>query len=232
MKSFSIVVAAALTFGASGSASADPGLGSRLGKDHDADHRAYSDADAARQAAAFVSCMVAKHESSARTMLDSTDEASSERAAKAMLREDRCNQIGFENGMSDTTSFTYPADVLRGMVAERLIGNSFDRAAMLPAMPLERIYARQWFAMTGRDAVVDAMAVCLTENAPTDVVGLLRTGAYSAQEMAAVQVLGPTMGKCLQVGYKLHANRQTLRAAIAEALYHRLNAPVAAAAGK
>ena len=38
------------------------------------------------------------------------------------------------------------------------------------------------------------------------------------------------MGKCLRAGTKLQVNRQSLRAALAEALFQRLNAPAAPAA--
>jgi hypothetical protein len=47
------------------------------------------------------------------------------------------------------------------------------------------------------------------------------------EEGQAFAALSPDMGKCLRAGTKLQANRQSLRAALAEALFQRLNAPAA-----
>ena len=233
MKSISILMSAALIAGMSTNASAEPALGSRLGSNLESHNQVYSPAEADRKARAMVSCGLAKHAVSAQSLLDAADKRTADKATRALLSEENCNMLGEARAMSDTTQFTYPTDVLRGMIAEQMVSNRLEQARVLPRLPIERTYSRPWFAMTGREAVVDAMAVCLSENDPANVVGLLRTQAYSPAEMAAVQALGPTLGQCLQVGYKLRANRQTLRAAVAEGLYHRLMTPAAVApAGK
>ena len=229
MRSVSIVVAAVLGIGAAGSASADPVSGSRLGPD--VDRQYHSKKSSEQQARVFVSCMVVSHTASARTLLNTTDKAAMEKASSALGDVERCDKLD-ENETASVGAFQYPIDIIRGMIAEIFLAPNLDQAAKLPNMPVERGYSRTWFALSGRDAAVDSMAVCLAENAPGGVAALLRTEAYTPSEMAAVQALGPNMGKCLQVGVKLKANRQALRAAIAEGLYHRLNGPVPAVAGK
>jgi hypothetical protein len=69
------------------------------------------------------------------------------------------------------------------------------------------------------------MATCVSENAPQETVMLIKSEAYTAAEMAAIQALAPTLGACLRVGIKVDANRQTLRAALADALYQRVANP-------
>lgn len=231
----SISMALMMACGMSSAAYADPPLGSRLGQDHSEDSRSYSTSDAGRSTRAIMSCAVAKFPMQGRALLAATDTASAQSAAEKLLRREECNMLGIASSTSDQIQFQIPFDVMRGMAAEELLNSRLDEAASLPRLPVEKSYSRTWFAITGRDSSVDAMAVCLAESNPAGDVVLLRTNAYSPAEMAAVQAIGPSLGQCLQAGYKLHANRQTLRAAIAEGLYHRLMdppVPVPAPAGK
>lgn len=231
----SISMALMMLCGLPSAAYADPPLGSRLGSDHSQDTRSYSTADAGRSTHAIMSCAVAKFPMQGRALLSATDIKIAKDAAERLLRREECNMLGISSSTSDSVQFAIPLDVMRGMAAEELLNSHLDEAAILPRLAVEKSYSRPWFAVTGRDSSVDAMAVCLAEINPADDVALLRTGPYSPAEMSAVQALGPSLGQCLQVGYKLKANRQTLRAAIAEGLYHRLMdpvAPVPAAAGK
>lgn len=231
MKRVASMVAMASAILSPAAAIADPALGSRLGPDLDRQY--HSEKASEKQARVLVTCMVASHIASARALLSATDKRTKEKASDA-LDVDRCDKLD-TNETASVGGFQYPADILRGMIAETFLAGSLDRAAKLPNLPVKRAYSRSWFALSGRNSAVDSMAVCLAENAPNGVSALLRTEAYSPIEMAAVKALGPTMGKCLQLGVNLHANRQTLRAAIAEGLYHRMMdpvAPVPAAAGK
>jgi hypothetical protein len=75
--------------------------------------------------------------------------------------------------------------------------------------------------MTQRDPIVDEMATCTADVNPMGTLALLQTEAYSDAEMAAVQTLAPDIGRCLRAGATLKANRQAMRAALAEALYQR-----------
>ena len=232
MKSISMALSAALIAGMTTAATADPRLGSRLGPDLDRQYHSKASAD--QQARIFVSCMLKSHPALARTMLDATDKKVLEKTSNSLAEVDSCDKLNTDE-TADVGGFAYPLDILRGMVAEQLIATRLDQAANFQRLPVARAYARPWFAMTGRDQAVDAMAVCLADSNPAGDVVLLRAGAYSPAEMAAVQAIGPSLGQCLQAGYKLHANRQTLRAAIAEGLYHRLMdppVPVSAPTGK
>ena len=228
----SISMALMMACGMSSAAYADPRLGSRLGPDLDRQY--HSKASAEQQARIFVGCMVAHHRLNAAALLQATDKVAVAKINEAFGDETECEKLD-DNETASVGAFQYPMDIFRGMVAETLLAPVLDQAASLPKLPVEKAYSRLWFAMSGRNPAVDSMAVCLAENAPSGVAGLLRTGSYTPAEMTALQALGPSLGQCLQANVKLQANRQTLRAAIAEGLYHRLMdppAPVPAPAGK
>ncbi|WP_395623042.1 hypothetical protein [Sphingomonas daechungensis] len=121
-----------------------------------------------------------------------------------------------------------PPDIMRGMIAEAALGRTRDEAAALQPLPLQQIYTRNWFAVTGRHVSVDEMGACVADTNPAGVLALSRTEPMSAEENTAFGALMDNFGKCLRAGVKLQASRQALRAALAEALYQRLNAPTPA----
>jgi len=110
------------------------------------------------------------------------------------------------------------------MLAEAALEKTSADEALQPLAP-QPSYEREWFMLTGRDRVVDEMAVCVADQTPAGVRALLATKPEGPEELAAVQALSATLGPCLPTGATLKANRQSLRAALAEALYHRA-APV------
>lgn len=100
--------------------------------------------------------------------------------------------------------------------------------AALPSLPLRQgFYKRPWFAGTARNAVVDEMGACVADTAPPGISNLLRTSAYTPQEKSAFATLTPVMASCLSAGAKLIGNTQSLRAAMADALYQRVINPAA-----
>ncbi|MFD2499116.1 hypothetical protein ACFSTI_10125 [Rhizorhabdus histidinilytica] len=119
--------------------------------------------------------------------------------------------------------------MLRGMMAEAVLEKTTKDEALQP-LPAATggAYQRDWFAITGRDRTVDEMAVCTAEQNPAGIRDLLATRPESAEELAAVKAVGATLGPCLPQGATLKANRQSLRAALAEALFHRSTEPVVA----
>jgi hypothetical protein len=94
-------------------------------------------------------------------------------------------------------------------------------------LTLQKIYQRPWFAVTGRHLSVDEMGACIADVNPAGIGALIRTVPTTPGEGQAFAALSPDMGRCLRAGTKLQANRQSLRAALAEALFQRLNAPTA-----
>ena len=98
--------------------------------------------------------------------------------------------------------------------------------------PIEPIYDRDWFAMTGRASVLDEMAVCMVSVDPAPVMELFKTQYDSDDQAAAIGALAPLMGQCLVAGVKLEANALSLRTALGEAMYHRVfDPPVEAGSG-
>ena len=129
------------------------------------------------------------------------------------------------NEMIETRRAMVPDDLLRGMLAEAQIRRLKPAMVGLDARKLQPTYARPWFAATKRNIAVDEMATCIAETNPSGVAALIGTEVMSAAEGAAFGALSANFGPCLRVGAKLQANRQSLRAALAEALFHRLYDP-------
>ena len=129
------------------------------------------------------------------------------------------------NDLTDARRASIPEDILRGMLAEADIHRLHPAIASLQPMVLQPAYSRPWFAVTTRHVFVDEMATCIADTNPAGVASLLSTEPYSPQEGAAIGSLSANFGSCLRAGAKLEANRQSLRAAIAEALFQRLYAP-------
>jgi len=117
-------------------------------------------------------------------------------------------------------------DLMRGVLAEAAVAERPEAATLpaLPPPPEKADYVRDWFALSGRDPTVDEMAVCVAEQNPMGIRALIATKAETPEEKAAVQSIAPSLGPCLPQGATLKANRESLRAALADAFYHRLTA--------
>jgi hypothetical protein len=228
MRKLGIALAAvAVTAIASATPAAAQRLGSRLQKDQIADGRKYSEDLAAQTAQSLVVCLVARHGKQAEEMLLTGDEKISDKGYRALMRQagNTCPMLGDASPVSSSVGFSFPKDVFRGLVAERLLMSKLDTLGAMPVLPVQMAYSRPWFALSGRDVTVNEMAVCLAESDPAGTAALFRTKPYTPQEMTAIGNLGPAMQKCLRVGVKLKANRQTLRAALAEGAFNRLALP-------
>jgi len=114
--------------------------------------------------------------------------------------------------------------ITRFLAAFKRDGNGVQA---LQPLPIQQIYQRNWFAVTGRHVTVDEMGACIADTNPAGVLALARSVPTSKEESAAFTALGPNLGACLRAGTKLQASRQALRAALSEALYQRLHAPFA-----
>lgn len=149
-------------------------------------------------------------------------------AMDRMMGEVRCFGDDASNDLVYVRSAQIPRDILRGMLAETALGRDDARVAALQPLPLQQIYQRNWFAVTGRHVSVDEMAACIADTNPAGIISLSRTVPFSKEESAAFSGLNGNLGTCLRAGTKLQASRQALRAALADALYQRLNAPTPA----
>ncbi|MEO6432939.1 MAG: hypothetical protein ABIO29_03040 [Sphingomicrobium sp.] len=226
---FKALIAMIATLAAAATANAEPKLGSRLSSDHVRDTRAYPEELAAKTAHSLVVCLLAHDVKGATTLLTTGDKVAADKAYRSLLRwsVNNCNMLGDASPLSDQVGFAIPKDIFRGLVAERLVAKQLAALAAMPPLPVQMTYSRPWFPVSNREPVVNEMAVCLAETDPTGTAALFRTTAYSTQEVTAIQNLGPAMQKCLRVGVKLRANRQTLRAALAEGAFNRLIDPAA-----
>jgi hypothetical protein len=146
-------------------------------------------------------------------------------AMDRLMGEVRCFGDDASNDLVYMRSVQMPRDILRGMLAETALDRADDRVAALQPLPLQQIYQRNWFAATGRHVSIDEMGACIADTNPAGIMTLVRTVPTSAEESAAFSALGGNLGTCLRAGTKLQASRQSLRAALADALYQRLNRP-------
>lgn len=209
-------------------AQTDPPIGSRLGqRDENAILRG-SETRSVLTAHAFARCIIMKRRSAAAKFLNAASDAERRATDNVLSRDLGCASLDRETG-GDFQRVSFPTDIYRGMLAEALIRNDTAFEA-LPALERQPSYARVWYAFTGRPGAVDEMATCVAETAPTEVRAVLAAEPESAGERIAMRGVAPALGPCLRVGATLTSNRQSLRAALAEAYYHRLYAPAEPAA--
>jgi hypothetical protein len=200
----------------------EPPIGTRLGKrvkgDPIADER-----KAALAAHEMARCMVNKREGTVRDLLAATSDEQAKKVSNRLMGEMQCfNAMLAVNDLVEGRSVTFPPDVLRGMLAEYLVKKDAARVGLLPRLqPLQQIYVRPWYPATARDPIVDEMATCVAEVNPIGTLAMLGSQPYSGAEGTAMGALAVDFGRCLRAGAKLRANRQGLRAALAEALYQR-----------
>lgn len=181
--------------------------------------------DSALGAQEMARCLANKQTGTARAFLSTLDEAESKRLDKMMDGEHECFSMTEGNDLVEGRMVMFPHDIFRGMLAEWMIKNDQHTYAVLPALPRQLTYSRPWYALSGRDSSVDEMATCVSEVAPTETLALFNTDPYGDAEGAAFGALGPHLGACLRAGVKLTGNRQSLRAALADALYQRVANP-------
>jgi hypothetical protein len=219
-----LILFAAMALGLAGAAAPDPPLGSRLGNRERSNGEA-AEAKSALKGHAAAKCIVNKRGRIAEHMLSSTDPATVKKTYSELWAGDLTCYSGFEDndaGFVESRVINAPFDVMRGMLAEELVKRKAAQVAQLPLLqPLHQIYVRPWYSVTNRDPIVDEMATCVAEVNPVGTLALFQTDPYSDGEMATIGTLSSDFGRCLRAGAKLTANRQSLRAALAEALYQR-----------
>ena len=220
-----ILAAAAATLFAS-SALADPPTGSRLGR-HTISGPALSDKDVALGAKEMAACLYRQFKPIAVGALLASTEEASDRALDRLTREVECHTTPVANDMVEARYVAFPSEILRGMLAESALATEPTKIAALTALPLQPKYERSWFVTTGRNVAVDEMGACISDTNPAGVAALLATRPASDSENAAFAALTDNLVKCLRIGTRLQANRQSLRAALADALFQRIHRPVA-----
>jgi len=168
----------------------------------------------------YVACAVKRDEAVMQTMLDAWEEGAYRAAAQTFSEDARCMGDDAVATTVVVSTFNQDRGKLRGMVAEALIKRS-STARRLAPMPKAATYSAAWFPMTSRVTAIDEMAACVAAIDPAGVQKLIATQPSSAAQKQAFVALTPSLGTCLAKGYQLDTKPPALRAALAEALYHR-----------
>lgn len=171
---------------------------------------------------AYARCVSEKRGATVHRLLDSEDPNEVGQLIPALTREVQCNIAGPDPASG--WSLNAPFALQRGMYAEALLGKMRHPLALEPLVRVNEYHSR-WAAVSGRDAVVDEMAICVAATNPSGVEALLATETDSPKELTAFGTLAQSFGPCLAANVQLNANRVAIRAALAEALYHRATAP-------
>lgn len=203
----------------------EPETGSRLVKRKDV-AIPHSQREAAQAAQRLAGCIYLKQGSAVRAVLDTRDSAEAVKRLGQLDNRGTCLNLNMVADGSIAQRASMPVDIYRGALAEAVLLK--DRIAdSLTANEREPSYKADWFAATTRHPAVDEMALCIAETNPAAVRALISTPAQSDEESRAFSSVAPLLGPCLTVGANLNANKQAIRAALAEALYQRAVAPAA-----
>lgn len=181
-------------------------------------------------------CAAALKRPNVRRIIDAPTLEAREAARKTITSMNNCNASYLFGNEAEYLSYSIDQVVHDGMYAEAVLME--DRVAReLAALPMQRDYTRGWFAVSGRNPVLNETAVCLADIAPAKVFALFKTRIASPEEMAATRAMAGELGQCIPAGIELKLEPRTLRSALGEAMYHRVydpaptSAPAAAAAG-
>jgi len=225
-----VLVAVALGMAAVPAFAQDSETGTRLAppKARDVGSVALNGKDQAVGAKRMAECIYNRKGVLARQALQAQSAEAANAAISKMMGEVTCFGDDASNDLVGMRVALIPPDIFRGMLAEAAFKRDGNGVQALQPLPIQQIYQRNWFAVTGRHVTVDEMGACIADTNPAGVLALARSVPTSKEESAAFTALGPNLGACLRAGTKLQASRQALRAALSEALYQRLNAPTPA----
>ncbi|WP_374530117.1 hypothetical protein [Novosphingobium sp.] len=170
----------------------------------------------------YFSCAASRRHDQMVELLSATNEDDYSQAVKALTDVDRCASENDVEAAAPMLGAMGPKRAfVRGVVAEELIKTAPKR--QLKALPVSpKVSLRPWFWTTGRVRAVDEMAVCVAESNPAGIEAVLATKPGSRAQNTALQALSPSLGACLAKGFELNTGPTGLRAALAEAYYHRL----------
>ena len=208
--------------------SAEPPIGSRLGE-RTAGSIERGNIESLRMIREWAGCAYVKRPNSVRGLLGAREATTISKNFDNLSRELGCSMGTPITANSDQRVFQASGYIMRGLLAEAVLSET-HAAKNLPPLPIQQVYTRDWFGLTGRNIEVDIMSACAAETNPAAINALLGTIPGTPEEGAAISAIAPSLGPCLRAGAKLNANRQSLRAALAEALYQRAYAPAAPAA--
>jgi hypothetical protein len=218
-----------IAFGANSNAIyADPDTNSKL--ERRTEKRSLTKQDQAiKTSYRMATCLYSKRSLNVINHLKSFDSKEQHEAELALGRQIECDNFQGSSSLVGQQFISTSPSVLRGMLAEAVLsdkGYLKKNAQPLQTLPLEEGYNRDWFVLTQRASDIDAMAICVAETNSGAVMQLLRTEPVTPEEKIATQNVISLLGPCLRQGMTLNANRLSIRAALAEAYFHRVYSPV------
>jgi hypothetical protein len=193
---------------------------------------ALSRQDQAQGAKRMAQCLFDRKGDISRAALLATSKQAADADLNRLGGELTCFGVVLSNDLVEGRDAFIPPDILRGMLAEAALDKSRKQVAALQPLPLQKAYQRPWFVITGRPSSVDEMGACVADTNPAGVSALISTKPATPEEAAAFGNITDNLGKCLTAGTQLHATPEALRAALAEALFQRVNAPAAVPAAE
>jgi len=174
----------------------------------------------------YAACVIKLRPGEARELLQASTLNAAAEPYRVLIDDNRCIERVFGERPFSPQDDGLSQNMLRGNLAEQMLLKQLTKVATLQALPLqEKHYIRPWFAATARHPAVDEMAACMADTDPADITALIKSESGSADESAAYAAMSPGLTKCLAAGTRLDGSRQALRAALADALYQRLNNP-------
>lgn len=179
----------------------------------------------------YVSCLTESRPAQVRQLLQASSAAAASLSYHALAEDSRCFSRVFPSGEYRPEDVAFSQDLLRGRLAERALLARTGGLGLQPLALQQKRYLRSWFVTTGRNPAVDEMGACMADTDPAAIAELIKTDPDGTEETAALGALTPSLTRCLTAGTRLDAGRQALRAALADALYQRLNNPSLSLAG-
>jgi len=204
----------------------EPPLGTRIPR-WDGGPRA-SDRDAARVLRDFGRCVVRTQPGSATLLLRTLPESQEERGAIRTL-------VGRPTSCLSAARMMLNSVLFRGSIAEGfLVRAGLDSLPLLPPAPVEefasystRLSAADVDGVDQQDRAIILggwLAACVAREQPQLVVPVLKAAPLSREEQAALRAAEGAFSTCLPSGQVLRVDRFSIRALLAEALYHRVRA--------
>jgi hypothetical protein len=178
----------------------------------------------------YAACLMERRAGDVGQLMRTSDIGIAQRIHRGLADDSACFARTFGDQPYDPRQVAMSMDMLRGRIAEQALLSKPDQIEALQALPLQqKRYLRPWFAATGRNPSVDEMAACMSDTDPAGIVELIQTPSASSAESSQIAAMAPSLTKCLSAGTRLEADCPALRAALADALYQRVNNPMLSA---
>ena len=189
--------------------------------------------EAAQRVRKIAGCMANMHNKESLAHLTVSSVANADPKASANFRDKVSDCMSYNMADYGSLEMQMPEMLLDGLVAEAIL-HQWPRPELGPSTILRDGYNAPWMASDPSTQVVEAMAACLAERRPSEVVSLLSSEIGSAAQNDAIGAITPFMSECLQKGATLKTDAMGLRASIALGLFHRIvdQAPTQAAPAK